>query len=72
MRIQDQQDALAERIAAGLRLRKKLGAERRLEERQVQERAFAGRHGPHSEPFRERDEPDTALRWNSTSGLTLG
>jgi hypothetical protein len=60
-----QQDALAERIAAALRMRKKLGAERRLQQRHVQERAFAGRYSSQS-------EPDTCLHWNSTNGLTLG
>jgi hypothetical protein len=63
--LQQQQDALAERIAAVLRMRKKLGAERRLQERHIQERAFAGRYSPES-------EPDRCLRWNSTNGLTLG
>ena len=67
-----ERDALADRIAAVLRGRKKVGVEQRIQQRRIQERAFAGRSRLHDELSREPGKPYPSLRWNSANGPTVG
>ena len=67
-----EQDALADRIEAVLRGRKKIGAERRMQQRKIQEHAFAWHATPSGDAGGQPVKPDLSVRWNSSSGLALG